>query len=334
MALVAAESQSMSETTKLAGVSNYSVWRFRVKNILQKEDLWAVVEPPPLAPGTVVPIETADQAVARVRREQKALSIICLSVRDEVIPNIVNEVSPVDCWRKLTALYENRSTSRKILLKNKLSSLRMAEDGQVAQFLQQVQEVINQLASIGEVVSDTDLVTMVLNSLPESWDGLASSLVYRAQIPTFTEVSGLMLQEELRREIKGLKKAEHKGLFAHAANNSNQHGDRHNQGRGRSNRGGRSSGHSSFVARQTNIRQDTTRLEGCCNFCGAPSHYMRNCPELSTEIKKREAARSAKKVTANVQRSASITIWTTTKRKNTHLNRKKKNWRRQSSIST
>jgi hypothetical protein len=34
----------VSETQKLVGVSNYNVWQFKIKNILQKDDLWELVE--------------------------------------------------------------------------------------------------------------------------------------------------------------------------------------------------------------------------------------------------------------------------------------------------
>jgi hypothetical protein len=34
----------VSETQKLVGVSNYNVWQFKIKNILQKDDMWELVE--------------------------------------------------------------------------------------------------------------------------------------------------------------------------------------------------------------------------------------------------------------------------------------------------
>jgi len=34
----------VSETQKLVGVSNYNVWQFKIQNILQKDDMWELVE--------------------------------------------------------------------------------------------------------------------------------------------------------------------------------------------------------------------------------------------------------------------------------------------------
>lgn len=39
------EQTVLGDSTKLSGVSNYSVWKFRIRTILQKEDLWDVVVP-------------------------------------------------------------------------------------------------------------------------------------------------------------------------------------------------------------------------------------------------------------------------------------------------
>ncbi len=44
---MAGEHVLLSDTMKLNGVSNYIVQKFKIRNILQKEDLWDVVVPNP-----------------------------------------------------------------------------------------------------------------------------------------------------------------------------------------------------------------------------------------------------------------------------------------------
>ena len=82
----------MTETT--VGAANYSVWKFRIKNILQKEDLWDIVSHDPalgamVAVPAVLPVGAdaaalvtaqaeADRLLAR--RQTRALAIVCLSV--------------------------------------------------------------------------------------------------------------------------------------------------------------------------------------------------------------------------------------------------------------
>jgi hypothetical protein len=92
--------------------------------------------------------------------------------------------------------------------------IRMSEEESVSTYLNRVQEIINQLAAVGEHVPEDQLVLQVLTSLPESWENLTRSLAYWSVVLSFADVSSLMLQEELFMEMKGNKKAATEGLFA------------------------------------------------------------------------------------------------------------------------
>lgn len=150
----------MSETTKLVGAANYNVWKFRIRNVLQKEDLWDVVNHDP-ALGAIVAVpaalpDGADQAAIAVaqgeanrvlaRRQTRALSLLCLSVRDEVIPHICELQDPAAVWLTIRSLYETTGNARKLLLKSKLYSLKLEEGGSVADFLKEVKDISNQLS--------------------------------------------------------------------------------------------------------------------------------------------------------------------------------------------
>jgi hypothetical protein len=146
-----------------------------------------------------------DVAALLTRRRKKALAIICLSIRDEIIPFISSLSDPYICWTTLANLYENRSVGRKLLLKNKLQMIRMSEEESVSTYLNRVQEIINQLAAVGEHVPEDQLVLQ---------ENLTRSLAYWSVVLSFADVSSLMLQEELFMEMKGNKKAATEGLFA------------------------------------------------------------------------------------------------------------------------
>ena len=96
----------MSKTTKLAGATNYTVWKFHMRNVLQKEELWIIVSHD-LALGAIIVVPTtlpagADAAAAiaaqakadclLLKRQTKALAILCLSMKDKIIPHI-NELT-------------------------------------------------------------------------------------------------------------------------------------------------------------------------------------------------------------------------------------------------
>ena len=50
------------------------------------------------------------------RRKKRALPLICLAVKDKIIPVISTMTDPSVCWKLLESLYESRSVSRRLLL--------------------------------------------------------------------------------------------------------------------------------------------------------------------------------------------------------------------------
>lgn len=79
----------------------------------------------------------------------------------------------------------------------------MDESSSMASFLQQVIELVNEFACLGEVIEDAILVEHVLTALPDSFEVIVYTLTHRQTIPTFAELTLILLQEDTRREMKG-----------------------------------------------------------------------------------------------------------------------------------
>jgi hypothetical protein len=82
----------------------------------------------------------------------------------------------------------------------------------VSDYLNQIQRVLNHLTSIGVIVANSELITQILSTLRDSLEVCTSGLMYRTTMPSFTKLTAMMLQEELRHEIKRTRKVEHEGL--------------------------------------------------------------------------------------------------------------------------
>lgn len=76
----------MGNSSKLEGIPNYTVWSFKMESLLNRDDVWRIVYPPPRIVAPTIPAEIA----ALEALKKKALSMIALSVHDNVIPYIVN----------------------------------------------------------------------------------------------------------------------------------------------------------------------------------------------------------------------------------------------------
>ena len=150
------------------------------------------------------------------RRQTKALAILCLLIKDEIIPhmNELNDLAVV--WTTIKALYETSGNARKLLLKSKLYNLKLEKGGSVAKNLKEVKDVSNQLIAIGRMVTNDEIVEHVLNAFPESYENFVSSIGLQDRLPNMTTLTGLLLHDEARQELKSSK---HVIAEAHLARN-------------------------------------------------------------------------------------------------------------------
>jgi hypothetical protein len=61
------------------------------------------------------------------QKKSKALTILIMSMKDNVIPYIFDVEDPKMCWSLLQNMYEPKVRSKKIYLRNKLGLLQMSE---------------------------------------------------------------------------------------------------------------------------------------------------------------------------------------------------------------
>jgi hypothetical protein len=96
----------VSNQYKLSRVVNFGAWKFNMMNILMHEMLWHLVSSDP----TREIMEDDSTVVAQQR--MKALMIINLSVKDEVIPHIFHLNNPHEVWIVLKDFYKSTRTAR------------------------------------------------------------------------------------------------------------------------------------------------------------------------------------------------------------------------------
>jgi transposase InsO family protein len=258
------------ESSKLTGFSNYQTWKFRMKMVLLRNNVWQYVDP--AGKNVPVPGEPADVAQGRV----KALTDIVLSVKEDIYFIIQSCVDPRDAWNKLAARYQTGNNASRLMLKDKLNSIRLHEGGSVSEYLTQLQSIQAELVGIGQQVPEAEVVERMLNSLPPSFDSVYQSFCTNAVLPTFEQVSARLLQDESRNKMRaGLVSGTRDEALALRFPHHNP----------------RSSGFNSRPQLpQVGFRNDRTM---CCNWCGRPGHLLRNCRDLAAEIVKRAQARQS-----------------------------------------
>jgi len=172
------------------GQSNYNAWRFRIIRILKEKDLLSA-------------IEDSEDTVSSSKDDQ-AFTIITLDIKDFQIRYIQDATTTKEAWTALKEVHQGIRMNGRMVLMQHVWGLRMSEGDDMAQHLNQFRELGNQLRSLSEDrkgMDDTELVTIVTLSLPESYAPLVMALQSRSDTITFDLMAGRLLQESGRRQI-------------------------------------------------------------------------------------------------------------------------------------
>jgi hypothetical protein len=155
-------------------------------------------------------------------------------------------------------------------LKNELCDMKMNDDDCITSYFVRISQLRDQLQAIEEIISEKELVNIVLNGLPKTWDAFSASMNTRKEYPTFEELWTCCAQEESRisAKEKPQKKYDDQAFTTRFKNfrNKIKFGSK----------------------RKTNQEKDISEIQ--CFNCQKYGHYKNHCPELKKRKEKHEAS--------------------------------------------
>jgi hypothetical protein len=177
---------------RLEGISNYLQWKIRINSVLKENKLW------PFA-NTVIAVPT-DPATLDVHEvnEAKTQRIILDGVRDHLIPHLAEKKTTNEMWVALKGLYEAKNENWKMALRDKLHAARMIKGESVATYLTRVAQVKDELAVVGEVIPDSELVRIALKGFIKEWEVFVKCVVGREKLHDWSRLWDDFTQEEIR----------------------------------------------------------------------------------------------------------------------------------------
>ncbi|KAJ4706252.1 Retrovirus-related Pol polyprotein from transposon TNT 1-94 [Melia azedarach] len=178
---------------KFTGRNSFSLWQIKMRALLKQQGLWA-----PLARKLADPI-TAEMAVL----EEKAHSTIMLCLADDIITEVAEEETTQGLWVKLEGLYMTKFLTNKLLLKQRLFSLRMQEGMPLRDHLDQLNTILLELRNIDVKVEDEDAALILLVSLPLSYENFVQSFIVGKDTVSLEEVRSPLHTRELRHKATG-----------------------------------------------------------------------------------------------------------------------------------
>jgi len=99
-------------------------------------------------------------------------------------------------------LYSVSTAGEVISLRQELYKLKMSREDGIASWFMRISEIRDQLQDLGEVMSDREMTTIVLNALPEEWGNFISSICGKKEATPFQDLWSLCKIEESRLKAK------------------------------------------------------------------------------------------------------------------------------------
>jgi len=135
--------------------------------------------------------------------------VIAASLPESLFLRVQKEETAKSVWDTLTNLFQNRSRVVAIDLRRKLQETRCTEKGDLRAHFDKLRLLREQLAALGQSISDDDFAAIVISSLPNSYDSniaaiTSSALVSQSDLtPDF--IMRILSDEYDRRQTRSKK---------------------------------------------------------------------------------------------------------------------------------
>ncbi|KAI5353737.1 hypothetical protein L3X38_006631 [Prunus dulcis] len=200
---------------------NYEFWRIKMVTIFKSYGLWNLVEKGIPIPDskkkktTEEASEDDDDGKMAVifMKDAKALGIIQNVVSDQIFPRIANADSAKMAWELLYGEYHSGDHVRSVKLQNLIREFeytRMRDNESLSIYLTRLNELINQMKTFGETLSNERLVQKVLISLSKVYDPICLVIENTKSLETVElhEVIAILKSQEQRLELHNVDIAE------------------------------------------------------------------------------------------------------------------------------
>ena len=141
--------------------------------------------------------------------EARSKQLIVASVPDDIFNRIKSKTSTMEVWNTIKAHYQSRSKMITVDLGTKLQDTKLGDEDDTQAHFTRLLDLREQLASIGKILDDTKFASLLLNSLPASYEATIGVINAAADCTgnpiTLEQVIELITDEYNRQVIKAGK---------------------------------------------------------------------------------------------------------------------------------
>ena len=175
----------------------FVVWKDRLKLSIRARGLYGHLDgtvtrpsdPPTRPEGSTLTEEEVSSNMQYERDLNKYLQEqavvfqqIASTIPDSLYLKIKGKTSVKEAWETLKADFKKRSRMVTVDLRKCLYDIRCTENGNIRTHLDNVRTMREELASLGTILSESDLSAIVLGSLPKSYDQFLSAVTATASV--------------------------------------------------------------------------------------------------------------------------------------------------------
>jgi len=121
---------------------------------------------------------------------------IFTTLSDIALPYVIGCRTAMAAWSILEKKFANVSRAHTMQLKARLQNTTKGERS-VSDYIEAIQEIVDQLAVVGQPIADEDLVLHMLHGLPSEYDAFATSIRVQCDAITAEDLHSLVLSEEV-----------------------------------------------------------------------------------------------------------------------------------------
>ena len=249
-------SGKMNTTTmkieKFTGRNSFGLWQIKMRALLKQQGIWK-----PLVEKSKD--STGLSAAEFEAMEERAHFTILLCLADDVITEVSDEDSALGLWSKLESLYMTKSLTNKLLLKQRLFSLRMQSGTPLRDHLDKLNTILLDLRNLDVKIEDEDAALILLVSLPASYENFVESFVVGKETVTLEEVKSALYSRELRHKAATNESGIDSGVGLTVSNSASEN---------------------SFNSEKNkNSKSRGNKTKNICHYCKEPGHWKNKCPK-------------------------------------------------------
>ncbi|XP_059277696.1 uncharacterized protein LOC132031814 [Lycium ferocissimum] len=137
------------------------------------------------------------RAINEHREPDKIISRIA-TISQEILQAIIKpnrSLTSKDAWLQIERLFRDQVSSRTLQLKVQFHNLKKGSFS-INEYVHRLKSIADALTSIGNPISEPDLVLQILAGLPPEYMSVSTSISTRVPLPSFVEARSLLFLHE------------------------------------------------------------------------------------------------------------------------------------------